>query len=147
MENGYDKLDLFFDSWQRIDAQYAEYAKKNNLSDTEFIVLNYINIWDDNICTQKYLCQKTLLPKQTINSVVKGFLKKGLVSLKENEADRRTKQLVLTEKGRRMYSDVLKDAGKAERAAVEKMGSSDWDNLVRLLDKYASVLQEEMSNI
>lgn len=136
--------DIFFDSWQQLDALYTEYARTKGLAYTELVVLSYLSM---DSYTQKQLCEKTLMPKQTVNSVIKSLAKKGLVVLKQSDTDRRAKTVVLTEKGRQLRREAMDDMARAEHAAIGRIGTEDWENLVRILDRYSAFFKEEMAKI
>ncbi len=146
MEDISKQQDIFFDSWQRLDAQYTEFARKNGLSYTGLIVLCYIYMQKAGSCTQKYLCDKTLLPKQTVNSVIATFAKKGLVTLSESRGDRRNKEISLTEEGIKLCGRTIALLDGAEKSTALRMGR-DWETLVVSLDKYASIFRQMMSTL
>ncbi len=147
MKDKEKQLDKFFDAWQRLDCLYDDFARKNGLSDTEMVLLSYIYMNQNEACTQKYLCEKTLLPKQTVNSVISSFVKKELAVLKEIPGDRRNKQIVLTETGRTLCRTANSSVRKAEIIAVTKLGDEQWNALVDTLDRYSTIFREEMKKL
>ncbi len=147
MDNIDKQLDVFFYSWQQLDAQYTEFAKTKGISYTGLIVMTYIYRETQGKCTQKYLCEKTLMPKQTINSVINGFVKKGLVVLREMEGDRRNKCITLTEKGKELYQEMDSVLAKAEKSTVSQIDPEKWEQLVETLSAYSSIFQKEMKKI
>ena len=140
------QLNCFFDSWQRLDAIYEEYARAHGLSYTGLVVLYYIYMAKEEECTQKFLCEKTLLPKQTINSAVKVLLKQSIIRLEETGSDRRKKYIVLTEKGEALCQETMIPLDKAELEAVGRINPHKWHILTETIDKFATVLGEEIKN-
>ena len=44
---------------------------------------------------KKHICVQSLLPKQTVNTVVMHYVDKGWIELKEDKQDRRVKNCIL----------------------------------------------------
>lgn len=72
---------FFANAWQSISVIYEDYARKSGISYNSLYILNAI-LYTEN-CTQKQICEKTLLPKQTVNKVITGFFKSGYIELRK----------------------------------------------------------------
>jgi DNA-binding MarR family transcriptional regulator len=72
---------------------YEDYARTLDISYTSLQILTMIMFTEE--CTQKTICEKTFLPKQTVNAVIIGFYKKGIIELRELPSDRRNKTIHL----------------------------------------------------
>lgn len=72
------KTRIFCNAWQSISVIYEDYARKSGISYNSLYILNAI-LYTEN-CTQKQICEKTLLPKQTVNKVITVFLKADILN-------------------------------------------------------------------
>lgn len=147
MKDKEKQIELFFSTWQKIDALYAEYARRNGMSDAAMTVFNYIYYDETGHCTQKVLCEKTLLPKQTINSIINTLVSRDLVKLTEIPDDRRNKAVVITDTGKNFYTQVLRPVCRAELNTINQLDEQEWEQLVKLIDKYASIFRAEIKKI
>ena len=75
------KTRIFCNAWQSIGVIYEDYARKSGISYNGLYILNAI-LYTEN-CTQKQICEKTLLPKQTVNNVITVFFKSGYIELRK----------------------------------------------------------------
>lgn len=78
----------FCNAWQSLNRIYEDYARTVDIPYTSLYILSMITQTEN--CTQKIICERTLLPKQTVNTVITGFYKNSLVELRELPEDRRT---------------------------------------------------------
>ena len=92
-----DQVRQFCDAWQGLNVIYEDYARSVNVPYTALQILTLITQQDG--CTQKDICKKTFLPRQTVNTVITGFYKNGWVTLRELPEDRRVKSIHLTQAG------------------------------------------------
>lgn len=125
------------------NAAYEEHAKEAGLSYTSLQILNVIARIPG--CTQKMLCEQCYLPKQTINTVITSFLKKGWIELVEMPEDRRNKKILLTEKGDEVCGRILKPVRESELSALGDMTQEERDELIRLTRKYVTACRDELS--
>lgn len=136
------KIEAFNTSWRNIDVIYSEYAKRIGLNYTSMHVLNLIAVLD--VTTQSILCERTLLPKQTINVVITQFYKEGLIELKEVAEDRRNKTIHLTEKGKEFVEKYINHIMESEKLAMASMSEDESDALVRNIRRYEEVFRERL---
>lgn len=85
--------------WRETSALYEAWARQNGLSYHELLVVLSI-AQARGPCTQKTICAQWAVPKQTVHSVLQGFLARGLVRLCPAPGDRRNKQIECTPQGR-----------------------------------------------
>ena len=136
------KTKAFCNEWQSLDMIYEDYARKVGISYNSLYILNAI-LQTEN-CTQKLICERTLLPKQTVNNVVTGFYKDGYVELREFPENRRIKTIHLTKQGRAYADSVIPHIHQAEQIAMETLTEEQQDTLLRLMDVYVSAFRKEM---
>ena len=67
----------FCDIRQHLETIYDDYARTVGISYTTLFVLYLIRQYEE--CTQKIICEKTMLPKQTVNNVIKKLIEQGHV--------------------------------------------------------------------
>ncbi|HES5971069.1 TPA: MarR family transcriptional regulator, partial [Streptococcus pyogenes] len=73
-------------------------------------------------CTQKKISQRWLVPKQTVNMILKDFEKQGLVELSPMRTDKRRKTICFTPKGKEYAKTILSKLRKVEMNAIDEMG-------------------------
>lgn len=103
---------------------YSAWAKKHGISYNEMLVLYTIR--DNGFCTQKQICDSYLLPRQTMNNVIRNMRKRGLLTICPDKCTGREKAFVLTEEGKIYAKPLLDSLSKAETQAIELIG---YDNI------------------
>ncbi|MDE5413508.1 MarR family winged helix-turn-helix transcriptional regulator [Alkalihalobacterium chitinilyticum] len=87
--------------------------------------------------------QKNLLIKApTMNGIIESMLKKELIEKKDNESDRRSKTIILTEKGRVLEETLWNDIGRLEEELVNGLSKEEQKILIIWLKKLALNLQK-----
>ena len=137
-----EKTRAFCNAWQSISIIYEDYARKLGISYNSLYILNAIQQIED--CTQKQICEKTLLPKQTVNNVVTAFYKNGYVELQEYPENRRIKTIHLTEKGEQYADKLIPHIHQADKVAMESLTEEQQDTLLSLMDTYVTAFRKEM---
>lgn len=132
----------FCNAWQSISIIYEDYARKAGVSYNSLYILNAILVTEN--CTQKQICEKTLLPKQTVNNVISSFFKSGYIELRELPENRRIKTIHLTEKGKEYADTLIPHIHKADRFAMEALTEEQQDTLIKLMNIYVSAFRKEM---
>ncbi len=136
------KSKAFCNAWQSLSMIYEDYARKAGISYNALYILNAIQQTEN--CTQKQICEKTLLPKQTVNNVVTGFFKNGYIELRELPENRRVKTIHLTEEGRQYADTLIPHIHRADRLAMEALTEEQQDTLLSLIHLYAAAFRKEM---
>lgn len=124
MENNFvimKEIKKYYTIWQEYNFVYEEWAKKHNLSVNSLLIL--CDIYDDKEnCTQKRISQRWLIPKQTINTILKDFERRGFVKLLPSTEDKRNKVIQFTPEGKEYADSIISKLRKIEISAVEKIG-------------------------
>lgn len=136
------QVSQFCEEYHVINMVYEDYARTLDISYTSLQILTIIMSTKE--CTQKVICEKTFLPKQTVNAVVTGFYKKGIIELREMPSDRRNKTIHLTEEGTKYAGQIIPQIRKAEYAAFEKLTSEQRENLLEAIRIYRIGFRESM---
>lgn len=136
------KTNEFCNAWQSLSIIYEDYARKVGVSYNSLYILN--SIYQNENCTQKLICEKTLLPKQTVNNVVTSFYKNGFIELIELPENRRIKTIHLTEKGKEYADTLIPHINQANETAMEALTEAEQDTLLKLINIYVSAFRKEM---
>lgn len=137
-----DKVKQFCTAWQTLEIIYEDYARKSGVSYNSLYILSAISQTEN--CTQKQICERTLLPKQTVNNVVTAFYKKGYIGFCELPENRRIKIIHLTEKGREYADKLLPKIHTSNLKAMEALTKEQQDTLLHLIDQYVAAFRREM---
>lgn len=116
-----EQLNKYYAIWQEFNYVYEKWAKAYGLSINSLLVLSSIHEGTED-CTQKKLSQRWLIPKQTINMILKDFEEKGLVELFPMKEDKRNKLIRFTAKGKEYADTIISNLRKIELFVVEEMG-------------------------
>ena len=136
------KIRAFCNAWQSISMIYEDYARKAGISYNTLYILNAIQQTEH--CTQKLICEKTLLPKQTVNNVTTALYKSGYIELLELPENRRIKTIHLTEKGTEYANTLIPHIHNADRKAMETLTEEEQDTLLQLMNTNVSAFRKEM---
>lgn len=139
------EIQSYLQAMQSMDTMYEEYAHKNGLTYMSLYILE--TIYEQNICTQKLISEITLYPKQTVNMVIRSFLQKGWVELKQDESDRRNKYIRLTENGEAFAKQVIEPYWNAIGDAFGELGNEERKIMVQALNTFSHSLVEKIQKI
>lgn len=143
MDSIQDKL---MQQFQKMDLAYENYAKSKNMTYLNLIVLEEIYLLGDG-CTQKEIVDDTFYPKQTINLVIKAFLKEDIIILKEKEDNRKNKGIFLTEKGKKLSLDIIAPLIKQEEKTIASIGEEESRELLRIIELYSKKYCDLINNL
>ncbi len=151
-ERGIRMADSFVPLLCQFDKNYSDLARRNGESYFGMWVLEEKGERPEGV-TQKQLCEITHMPKQTVNSLVVSYVRRGLVETKPNSHDGRSKLHVLTEAGMAKYQAICRDeqwlySFAAESVSEEEMGAA-LKTLARLVSRFEEgigLLNEEGSS-
>ena len=128
--------------WHDLYAAYESYARRSGLTCVQIYVIEMLERIPD--CTQKTICERTALPKQNVNAMIKRFVEDGLVELALDEGDRRNKTIRLTEKGIKLHQSVIPRMREAEVAAMQMLPQTEQDEMIRALKTYVEGLKDNL---
>ena len=128
--------------WQSLNLIYEDYARKAGVSYNSLYILNTIATTEG--CTQKHICEKTLLPKQTVNNVITSFYKSGYIALTELPENRRIKTIRLTEQGKAYADTLIPTIHQADRLAMQALTEAEQDTLLLLTKRYVAAFEAAM---
>lgn len=137
-----NEVQEFCDAWQGLNGVYEDYARKNEIPYTNLFILNILSKTEN--CTQKMICERTLLPRQTVNTIITYFYKAGMVELRELPEDRRVKSVHLTKKGQAYTDKVMPQIHEAELAAMEALTEEQRQALLIGMRIYCETFRREL---
>mgnify|MGYP003288655989 CR=1 FL=1 len=117
---------------------YSKWSNLHGISYHEMLVLYTIR--ERGFCTQKQICDSYILPRQTMNNVITGMRKNGLLELSSRYSKGREKAFVLSEKGENYAMPFLTSLNTVESDAVERLGADKLQVLTDLLLEYDEAL-------
>ena len=139
-----EQADELCRSWRELMTMYEECAKAVGLSYSGLNVLSIIYA-NDQSCTQKMIAEETLYPKQTVNAIIRGFWKDGLIRQTEVSTDRRNKTIHLTKAGKAFADKVVPQIMRAETKALEKLAAKQRQDFIQGSRQYLQRFRECLS--
>lgn len=138
-------LEILNQQIKELTAIYHQAAGKYGISDNEFWIW-YALLLVDGEQSQQSICEMWSLPKQTVNSVVSGMIKRGHIFLEIIPGTRNKKVIRLTEAGKEYGDNIISRVYGAEQRAVEGLSLQERQACARLLEKYTTLLREAFDN-
>lgn len=135
------QTDLIIASMCRQTELYGEWAKKNGMSYNRMMILYVLDRGGG--CTQTQITQGWMIPKQTVNTVVKELERKGCVRLQAGR-DQKEKQVCLTESGKALAREKLEELYQIEERAMAAIGPDLCQALVDANLAFAEALAAEV---
>jgi len=134
-----ENLKNFNQAYLKMDEFYHMLAVKNGLSDCAFWIL-YIICEDGEGFSQKVLCEKLSVSKQTVHSAIRKLEQDGILFLKTGTG--RDKNIYLTEKGKQFVEEKIALIIATENATFACLGENEGKELQRLTWRYVNLLQK-----
>lgn len=131
-------------SINRIDGLWYMLARKSKIKEN---TLSLLLALDDGIPrTQKQICEEWIIPKTTINTIVKECISAGYAELSSCEKTKE-KLLCLTPKGKQYAEDALALFYKAENEAMRRTLTNHPAEFIDAIESYANFLKEETNKV
>jgi len=106
-----------------------------DLTPVQYGVLNCI--WKENATSPKQIAELLMLENSTVSGVLERMEKKMLIVRNISKEDRRYIQVELTELGKRLEDDVIKEVEAFNREVLSTISKQEEDTLKDLLKKFA----------
>ncbi|MBS6564978.1 MAG: MarR family transcriptional regulator [Selenomonadales bacterium] len=126
----------------KIDGLYYQEAKKLGIKGNALSLLYALD--DGEPHSQKQLCEQWLIPRTTMNTIVKEYVKNDLITLK-NEEHSKEKIIVITPEGRRYVQKLCAEIYRAEQSAMTETLKSFSSQFISAMEAFASQLQKGFS--
>lgn len=128
------------------EAIYHRVASGFGFSDTAHWIL-YMLYYSKEAITQYDLRTQGDFPKQTVNTAIASLVRDELIELKQTDENRKTKRILLTEKGIEAARCVVVPLREAEWRAMQRLSEDELQSLMRLSVKLIGALREETEKI
>ena len=129
----------------RINCCYAVCAQSAALKDNELMILYALA--DGVPYSQKQICDEWDIPRTTINTIIKDWEKKGLVSLSPIPGKRREMNILLTAAGQKLADSVLDKVFEMENAAMRETVEEFSPEFIRAIRSYEARLRAHCQRI
>lgn len=124
-----------------IDSLYHQSSLKLGISDSVSIVL--YTIYDlGNECLLSDIYKNSGISKQTINSAVRCLEKDNIICLKQH--DRRSKKVILSEKGKQFVNTTAARLYRAELDALKDWSDEEIRTYIKLTEKYLECFKQQI---
>ena len=140
MNKNREAIDQINRCMNRIDGLYYMASRKLGVKDNTLLLFYVMN--DGKVHSQKEICEEWLIPRTTINTVVKEAVNKGYVRL-EHSDHTREKTIMLTEAGKTYADRLLQKVFAAEEQALERTLQEFSPELLKDLEAFTNCMQEE----
>lgn len=140
-----NQIDTINQKIKEMNALYHIAAGKSGIADGEVCIWSTL-LNSDEEYTQQDLCEMLSLPKQTINSLISGMVKKGFVLLEHVPGTRNRKVIRLSEEGIAYGKSRVMWIFEAEQRAMEETEPQDVQACISMLEKYIANLKREFSD-
>ena len=119
MMNARQQMESICTCMCRINELYSEWAKRHGMSSHVMITIYALD--QNRTSTQTQIAQEWMIPKQTVNTVIKDLERRGYVRF-EAGRDLKEKRVCFTESGKAFAEETLRDLYEKEERAMTAMG-------------------------
>lgn len=120
----------YYTLWRECNLMYEDWSKEQGLSMNGYLIL-YSFYDGTDVMTQKSISQKWMIPKQTVNTILKDYMQKGFIEAVSMTEDKRNKVLKLTRAGK-IYADEI--IGKLQEKELFVMREMGIESMVKMND-------------
>jgi len=123
-----------------IDEVYYLNEGRKKISDAELSVMYAMD--DGKPHSQREISQEWLVPKTTVNTIVKRWEKEGLLTQTAIPGKRREMNIMLTDAGREYAKSFMSFLYKAEDKALKKTLDKYSDEFIEVIEYFGESLKE-----
>ncbi len=123
-----------------IDEVYYLNEGKKKLSDAELCVMYALD--DGKPHSQREISQEWLVPKTSVNTIVKRWEKEGLLTMTPIPGKRREMHIMLTDAGREYAKSFMGFLYRAEEKALKKTLDKYSDEFIEVLEFFGASLKD-----
>ena len=138
-----DQIKLLCTYFCRQNELYAALAKRQGISYNTLLTLYAIE--QDQGATQSQLANIWLIPKQTLNTVIRSLMEKGYVTLKAGQ-NQKEKLVYFTQTGQEYASRVLQDVYRMEDQAIAQIGTQQFLRMVEITRDFTLAFEQEVNH-
>ncbi len=123
---------------------YVDYAKQYGLTALALLVLEKLYSATGKV-SQQDICEDFHLPKQTVNSIVKKFIKQEYIKQVPMQNCKNKKSILLTEKGLNFCKTCIPQLLKAEKNAFTRLTLEEQKMYLSFFRKIIDSKKEELN--
>lgn len=139
------ELNRYYSIWRDSLSMYEEWSKAHGLTYNSVMAL--ISIYEnEGACTQKMIVDKWMIPKQTVNTILKGFEKQGLITFMPAAADKRSKLILFTPSGEEYAGKIVTKLLDLELSVMSQLGSERAKIMNDAFELYVELFHQEARN-
>ena len=127
--------------WQKCSALCKQWAEGMGVTYHELLALT--TPAGAGACTPKMIAEQWSLPKQTVHSDLRSFMKRGWVVLAALREDGRGRRILLTEEGNGALVRIIGALDRRERAVLRRFGEENARRLIALTELFNRCFAEE----
>lgn len=132
--------------WLSYNQVYEILASKYELSFGELSVLIALEMHHFKTNNHQ-LVLDTGLSKQTISTITQKMYKKGYFSFEQNPADKRSRLIIMTDKGNKTLGKILTAVHKFEQQAIDEFGKDNIRLLNKLNGHLLSIMKSDIAKV
>lgn len=144
LDKNYETVRRIMLATNKIDGLYYLFARHYGVNENTLAFLYALD--DGNPHSQKEISDQWLIPRTTINSIVKHMLSEGYVAF-TGEHHTKEKAMILTEKGRDYANLLLNGIYQAEEQAILNTLEEFSPEFVTALEAFTSHLQAGFAKV
>ena len=123
----------------KCDEVYYQIAKDVRVKENMLWLLYVLG--DEKEHSQKQICEEWLMPRTTLNTVVKECVNDGYITL-SNQQRSKEKTISLTPKGKEFAKRVLKPVYEIENDVMKKVIEEFSEDFILAYERYAQYFEE-----
>lgn len=143
MEDSYENIRRLMLAINKIDGSYYFFARKLGVKENTLALLYALD--DGKPHSQKQICEDWLIPKTTVNTVVKELQEAGYITLLL-EDNTREKKILLTDSGKAYTEELLKKVYAAEQEALNRTLQDFSAAFINAFEYFSKCLCEEFES-
>ena len=124
---------------QRLAAAHASPQGRPPLPFNEAMVCGLLAQAEDRLLTASDLCRRTRILKSQMNAILRSLERKGLISRRRSQTDRRQVELELLPEGVSLYRESHRRVCAMAGRLIREMGREKVETLIPLLRQAANV--------
>ena len=130
-----EHIDTINQRIKELNSLYRVAARKSDIPDGEVCIWSVL-LHSKEEYSQQDLSDILSLPRQTINSLISNFVKKGFATLEHIPGTRNQKVIRLTDAGIQYGESNVKWIFEAEQRAMEESDPQEIEAMISLMEKY-----------
>lgn len=132
MEKQLNRYDFLYREMMVI---YNDWSKAQGVSYNEVMI--WVSLHNNRVaCTQKQICDDWLLPKQTVNTIMREFERRGYIVYTQSESDRRQKNISLTPEGLQLSEQIVPKLHELELSVFDKLGGAVCGQMLDAMEQF-----------